>query len=107
MKQPLTIDECMEALSEKLGLERQAEFLRISKDDLIRYHHGLGLWMRNNWGLWHGSPLRDAMRAMGFAHADDMSQALIEEYWNRLNNFPSELKERAKDSIEFWKEKVV
>lgn len=28
-----------------------------SEQDMIRYHMGLGMWMRNNWGLWGGSRL--------------------------------------------------
>lgn len=103
MKQPETIDECMQALSEKLSVEQQAEFLRTPREDLISLHHSLGRWMRNNWSLWQGGSLRDVMLTMGFVHADDMSQALIEEYWSRLNNLPSELEVRAQESIDYWK----
>src|SRR5918992_416695 len=30
---------------------------RASEDRIIEHHFGLGLWMRNNWGLWAGGRL--------------------------------------------------
>ena len=50
-------------------------------DDMTIYHHTLGRWIRNNWGFWTGSKLKDCFEAIGFWHADDMSGALLRGYW--------------------------
>ena len=30
-----------------------------SEKEMIRYHRGIGTFLRNSWGLWRSSPLRD------------------------------------------------
>ena len=48
-------------------------------------HDSLGRWIRNEWGLWTGSELKDELMGKGFNHPDDMSNYIIEEfikYWN-------------------------
>ena len=97
MNKPATIDECMSALTEVISKEDMVEFLKMSSDDLTTWHHSLGRWIRNNWGLWEPdpekSPLLKHMIDMGFKHPDDMSQSIIVEFWCRLNNQPSRLQE--------------
>jgi len=99
---PSTIDECMRAFSEMLTPEEQMEVTRFSKSELIRYHHGLGQWIRNNWDLWKGGPLLEHMKSIGFKHPDDMSMSLIEEWWARMNKQPSSMQEDIKKYAEFW-----
>lgn len=105
MIKPSTVDVCMLAFSEVLSPEDRADIVSCSEEDLIQYHHGLGRWIRNNWDLWKGGPLKEHMLSLGFIHPDDMSQALIEEYWNRLHNKPSQLAKRAQESQEYWAKK--
>ena len=104
---PTTLEEAMEALKDLLSPEDQIEFVRMKKDELIRFHHGLGRWIRNNWGLWQKKELFDHMKTLGFKHPDDMSQAIIHEFWNRMNNLPSTLKEEAEEYAKFWKDKGI
>lgn len=99
---PTTLDECMEALKERLSPADQVALIRSSADDLGLYHHGLGQWIRNNWGLWKGGPLLDHMTSLGFLHADDMSMSIIREFWARMNNKPSVLQEDIKKYKEYW-----
>lgn len=58
----------------------------IKKHDAISLHHTLGRWIRNEWGLWTGSPLKECLTKRGFNHPDDMSNHIIEEYIKHLNN---------------------
>ncbi len=60
----------------------------------------LGLWMRNNWGLWEGSHLRDYFNKLGIHHPDDMSSILLCSLWRKLNNIPIKLQ----DQIQCWKD---
>jgi hypothetical protein len=103
MTKPATIEEAIKALTEILSKEQQADILKMSKDDLALLHHGLGQWIRNNWDLWKGGPLKEHMISLGFIHPDDMSGSLIREFWNRLNNKVSELEEDIQYYKEFWK----
>lgn len=102
MDKPKTIEECMVALGSMLSPEDKAEIVKMKKDDLSWLHHGLGRWMRNNWDLWQGGPLVDHMTSLGFQHPDDMSQSIIVEYWNRVNNKPSQLQEDIKRYAAYW-----
>ena len=99
---PATVDECMKALTEVLTLDEQAELIKSSQKEFIVYHHGLGRWIRNNWGLWTNGPLFQHMKSLGFRHPDDMSQSLIEEWWRRMNIIPSKMDQDIKDSNEYW-----
>lgn len=99
---PTTLDECMTALGEILTPEEQMMVTQMTKDDLIQCHHGLGRWIRNNWGLWQGGPLLEHMKAMGFKHPDDISQSIIEEWWARMNNKPSTMQADIQEYKEYW-----
>lgn len=101
---PITLDECMDALSQVLSKEDNADLIASSENDLIRYHFGLGTWIRNNWNLWAGGPLLEHMKSLGFMHPDDMSQTIIEEYWARKNNKPSKIQEKVKKYGQYWEE---
>ena len=49
-------------------------------------HFGLGIWMRNNWGLWNGSRLSKYFNDCGIFHADDMSGIILDSYHRYLRN---------------------
>lgn len=55
-----------------------------TRQDMIRYHHGLGMWMRNNWGLWGGSRLQKYFSDKGMTHPEDMSSVILFFYWDWL-----------------------
>src|SRR5579885_1608223 len=99
---PNNLEEAMAALKDVLSPQDQVEITRMTKDELITLHHGLGRWIRNNWGLWAKGELYNHMKSLGFIHPDDMSQAIIHEYWNRMNNQPSTLKKEAEEYAKYW-----
>jgi hypothetical protein len=99
------MEECMTALVERLSKEDQADILKMSKNDLAMLHHSLGQWIRNAWDLWKDGGLKEHMSSLGFKHPDDMSQAIIVEFWNRLNNQASEIKQDAEQSQHYWGDK--
>lgn len=81
---PKTVDEAISTL-EKILSDEDREYLL--KNGAISMHDSLGRWIRNEWGLWTGSELKDEMMNMnkGLNHPDDMSNYIIEEfikYWN-------------------------
>ncbi len=81
---PKTVDEAISTL-EKILSDEDREYLL--ENGAISMHHSLGRWIRNEWGLWTGSELKDELMNMnkGLNHPDDMSNYIIEEfikYWN-------------------------
>lgn len=102
---PDTIEEAMRALDEGLSSDAQKTIINLKEDQVIRCHMGLGMWIRNNWDLWSGGPLKDHLQAKGFMHPDDMSMSLIREWWARKNGRPSTMQAEIKKYAEYWEKK--
>ena len=52
--------------------------------DMVSFHHGLGTWIRNNWGLWGGySNLSRYFTKNNIHHPDDMSAILLKSFKKR------------------------
>lgn len=60
------------------------------QDDLIKYHHSWGMWIRNEFGMWKGNHtlVRScaSMRQNEELHPDSASGIIIEEVWKKLQN---------------------
>lgn len=79
---PKTVDEAVKTLVKIVSEEDRDYFL---KNGAISMHSSLGRWIRNEWGLWTDSELKNELKKKGFEHPDDMSNYIIEEfikYWN-------------------------
>jgi hypothetical protein len=74
-----------------------------SEKGMIEYHMGLGMWMRNHWGLWGGGSLAKHMEKLGFNHPDDMSGVILETFWCKRHGKDFRLKQRAAESARYWK----
>ncbi|MCQ2263810.1 MAG: hypothetical protein MJZ70_05950 [Bacteroidales bacterium] len=70
----------------------------------VQAHFGLGLWIRNNWGLWGGGRLYQYFKNMGLFHPDDMSSVILSSYHKHLNNKPLNLEEKIAYYRDYWKE---
>ena len=49
----------------------------------INCHHGLGMWIRNNWGLWGGSRLQRYFLDKNVYHPDEMSDYILKAYYKK------------------------
>jgi hypothetical protein len=79
---PKTVDESVKTLAKIVSKEDRDYIL---ENGAISVHDSLGRWIRNEWGLWTGSKLKNELKKKGFEHPDDMSNYIIEEfikYWN-------------------------
>lgn len=69
-------------------------------------HHSLGMWIRNNWGLWGGSRLETYFTDNGIHHPDDMSGVILECYVMHLNGEKVKYKQKlrkARKAEKKWK----
>ncbi len=101
---PTTLEEAHQALEKTLDKETlQAIDAMGSEDEMIKFHFGLGRSLRNDWGLWKGSPLADDLRKKGFNHPDDMSSVILNTFWCKRHNKPFDLKARAEAYDLYWR----
>ncbi len=105
VKIPSTLEEAHEELERLLPKEELAKIDAMkSEDEMIEYHFGAGMGMRNSWGLWGESPLSKHMRSLGFTHADDMSGVILETFWCKRHGKEFRIEERANYYKAYWKE---
>lgn len=83
---PKDLEDCMVELKKMLPLKFVKEIKEQKEFDTIQYHHSLGMWMRNNWGLWQGSRLKEYFKSIGIHHPDDMSGIILRSFRRHLNN---------------------
>jgi hypothetical protein len=83
---PKDLGDCFIELDKLLSEVDKKEMKSLLKrDDMVQYHMGLGMWMRNNWGLWGGSRLQKYFRDRKIGHPDDMSSVILNYYYDWLN----------------------
>lgn len=76
-KIPRNIEETIAGPDSLLSMEDK-EYLK--ENGSIAVHHTLGMYIRNEWGLWAGSELKSELEKKGLTHPDDMSDYIISEY---------------------------
>lgn len=90
---PQIVDEAVDRLVHELS-DRDKETVRSTpKDELIKFHFGWGMGIRNGFGLWGGNEalLKSCAEARygpgadaTLMHPDDASGVVIEAVWRRL-----------------------
>lgn len=104
MPPPKTLEEAHQRLEKLFPKDELAKIDAMkSESEMIEYHFGLGMGMRNEWGLWGGGPLAQHMNKLGFHHPDDMSGVILETFWCKRHNKDFRLKERAAFNEAYWK----
>jgi hypothetical protein len=100
---PKDLDDCFVQLKKTLSKEQVEEMKEGLEDDMINYHFGLGMSLRNTWGLWGGSRLARWFNEKGIHHPDDMSGVILDSFWRQLNGKPIDLDKQIKHYRDFWK----
>ena len=94
MDYPKTVEEAVDRLKRELTPEQQREIASMSERELMRLHFGLGMWIREHFGLWHEpSELLDRMLDAEdidiFAlDPDGASAHIIRAFWKHLQDTP-------------------
>jgi hypothetical protein len=84
---PKDLKDCFIQLDKVLSAKDRDEIKSLkNRDETIKYHHGLGMWLRNNWGLWGGSRLQKYFLAKKVNHPDEMSALILAFYYDWLHN---------------------
>jgi hypothetical protein len=101
---PMDINDCFRQLNTMLKPIDINEFKNLPKDKAMAgAHFGLGMWLRNNWGLWVGSRLSVYFNNMGIKHPDDMSGIILTSYHRFLNDRDIDLDSQVLHYKDYWK----
>jgi hypothetical protein len=85
---PKDLQDALRELDHMLPAEAKDKMKISYEQEGFGYHFGLGMWLRNNWGLWHGSRLAKHFNKLGVKHPDDISGIILDCYWRYLNGKP-------------------
>lgn len=86
-EQFLSVQEIAEHQLKQMTVEQLTEFANIPQDELIILHHSYGMYLRNNYGLWHPNNPHVIEGDLGDGHPDGLSQRAIEEMHRRVTTF--------------------
>lgn len=81
---PETVEVAVRLLLDMVPSDEQARIAAMPRDAVVELHWGLGMWVRNNLGLWSSSGA--LFKATGQANADDASMVVVEAFWQRLRD---------------------
>ncbi len=101
---PKDLKDCFAELERSLDPEMIQKMKVGTEKDMGRYHHGLGMYIRNRWGLWTGSRLSRWFNKRGIDNPDDMSGIILRSFWRHLNSQPIRLNEQVKFYRDYWRE---
>jgi len=105
---PKNLNECFEVLNDIFNeSESDKVWFKSTEEDKIlgTLHHGLGMWIRNEWGLWKKeSDMYNYFNKMGLWHADDMSSVILTSYHRFVNGKELGLKEQINHYLDYWKD---
>lgn len=103
---PKNLDEAIERLECNISPKEQSK-IAAGELDVILGHHTVGRWIRNSWGLWAGSELRDWFFDRGIHHADDMSGIILESFQRHLRGKKIDLEGQIEHYQNYWKDKGI
>jgi hypothetical protein len=97
-KWPRNVDEAIRRIMSELSDKDKNIIKNSSFNDLIHFHFSLGMWIRNNFGLWKGN--RELARSLAekfpdrvlklydceHVEPDSASMVIIEEVWKKLQD---------------------
>lgn len=104
MYKPKNLVEAMSQLDILLTKEDKKNIFDMTENDYItNSHFSIGIWIRNNWGLWGGQELAKYFNRLGIYHPDDMSGIILRSYYRHIHNQDYKLEEQIKYYKDFWK----
>jgi hypothetical protein len=90
------LEDCFEELTKQLPPAELEQIKNTKESELFRYTGGpgLGMQLRNTWGLRGHTPLAKYFNSLGITDGAAMSTMIIESFWRHLNSKPTELEKQ-------------
>jgi hypothetical protein len=100
---PSSVEDTFIVLDTLLSDSLKDEFAHLEEQEAVVYsHHGLGMYLRNEWGLWANSRLAKYFNELDINHPDDMSSIILTSYHRYLNSESIELESQLNFYIDYW-----
>jgi hypothetical protein len=99
---PKDLYDCFSELEKMLHPDLIAEMKADQEPDMVKYHFGLGMWMRNSWGLWSNSRLAKYFEGHGLTHPDDISGTILTSFYRYLHGEDLRLEEQIQFYRDYW-----
>lgn len=102
---PSTLEECYLYL-DKIFDDTSKYTFKVFPERIAvsRLHNGLGTWIRNEWGLWRNSKLKNYFVNLGALHPDDMSVVILTSYHRLLNEKEIKIDEQIEKYQNFYRD---
>lgn len=101
---PKDIKDCIRVLDSIVPDSTKAQYVAIDEPAFIgASHFGMGLTIRNTWGLWRGSRLSEYFVKKGVHHLDDMSGIILRCYHRHLTGKPMRVHELIRHTRHAWR----
>ena len=89
---PKNLNECLIQLDNILSDSLKNEIINYSESEFIgNTRLGLGMYLRNKWGLWQESRLAKYFTSIGVYHPESMSVIILQSYYRHLKGEPIDL----------------
>lgn len=100
---PSDLDDCIKEIDKMASGDDITRAKAMSEEEFnSNAHFKIGMWIRNNWGLWGGSKLTRYFNDMGIHHEDDMSGIITTSYHRHLMGEDIKLEEQVKYYQDYW-----
>ncbi len=100
---PTTLNEAVVQLNKIHPDSLKQTILAMTEQVFLRgSHFGLGMWIRNKWGLWKGKELAKYFNSIDIYHPDDMSAIILTSYYRELKGQNWEVDQQVKYYHDFW-----
>lgn len=74
-----------------------------TKEDMVRLHHSIGMYIRNSDGLWsRDSEIYRYLYDLGLRHPDDMSSVILQSFWCKRHGQEYDLAAAVEFYIQYW-----
>lgn len=101
---PKNLKDCIRVLDSILPDTTKAQYAAIDESAFSSASHfGMGLTIRNTWGLWRGSRLSEYFVKKGVHHPDDMSGIILRCYHRHLTGKPMRVHELIRRTRHAWR----
>lgn len=92
---PKNIDDCIDDMMKLIPEDKIKEIMEYkNENDFLGLEHmGLGMFIRNQYYLWHNSRLKVYFKTLGIEHPDVISQIILTSLYRKLYNQNIKFKE--------------
>lgn len=102
---PKDINDAIKQISSFWDDSTQQDIKKMTEDKFLAdAHFGIGMWIRNNWGLWGGSKISNYFNKLAVFHPDDMSSIILTSYYRYLCERDVELEEQVSSYKKYWEQ---